>query len=156
MTYPDDVPPLELQWLCRRLDGCEPGKGCKRQVSAALESSLLANSVGVQPNMGVLSKAPQAMFHSAICDVLSKATFGMSATCVRVCFDVDHSACISASTSKRVVALIQMRKSAKSTSGAQYRLIVRKITTDSTNCRSAIPSKCPFTPASPGSAHIVS
>jgi hypothetical protein len=54
-------------------------------VSAALESSLLANSVGVQPNMGVLSKAQQAMFQSAICDVLSKAKFGMSATCVCVC-----------------------------------------------------------------------
>ena len=84
MTYPEDAPQLEPQWLCRRLDKCEPGKRWKRQVSAALESGLLANSVGVQPNIGVLSKAQQAMFQSAICDVLSKAKFGMSATCACV------------------------------------------------------------------------
>ena len=84
VTYPEDAQQLEPQWLCRRLDGCEPGKRWKRQVSAALESGLLANSVGVQPNIGVLSKAPQAMFQSAICDVLSKAKFGMSATCACV------------------------------------------------------------------------
>ena len=57
-------------------------------MSAALESGLLANSVGVQPNMGVLSKAQQAMFQSAICDVLSKAKFGMSATCACVSMSI--------------------------------------------------------------------
>ena len=61
VTYPEDAQQLEPQWLCRRLDGCEPGRRWKRQVSAALERGLLANAADVQPNMGVLSHAKPAI-----------------------------------------------------------------------------------------------
>ena len=49
-------------------------------MSAALESSLLANAADMQANMGVLSQATPAMFQSARCDVLSKA----KCVCARV------------------------------------------------------------------------
>ena len=53
-------------------------------MSAALESGLLANAADMQSNMGMLIPAKPGMLQSALCDVLSKAKFGTSTTCVRV------------------------------------------------------------------------